>query len=216
MNKNALVTILSDIKSRWFQIRFCDMMSFVQLNCHYNLFWRFQFTICISYGNDMAPIRRQFLSLNEWWLRSLTTTYDVTTPHRRYPRHHHCHIIIIRFYLSHNLGSSHKIISYFSIFHMYYDVTCIGDKMLAILSINQLIHWGRVTHICVGKLNIIGSDNGLSPRRHQDIIWTNSMILLIRPLGTNFSEILYRNQTFSFKKMHLKILSAKCIAWHSI
>ena len=26
-----------------------------------------------------------------------------------------------------------------------------------------LTHWGRVTHICVGKLTIIGSDNGLSP-----------------------------------------------------
>ena len=26
-----------------------------------------------------------------------------------------------------------------------------------------LTHWGRVTHICVSKLTIIGSDNGLSP-----------------------------------------------------
>ena len=26
----------------------------------------------------------------------------------------------------------------------------------------ELTHWGRVTHICVGKLTIIGSDNGLS------------------------------------------------------
>ena len=33
-----------------------------------------------------------------------------------------------------------------------------------------LNHWGRVTHICVGKLAIIGSDNGLSPERHQAII----------------------------------------------
>ena len=38
-------------------------------------------------------------------------------------------------------------------------------------------------HICVGKLTIIGSDNGLSPRRRQAIIWTNAGILLIRPLG---------------------------------
>ena len=27
----------------------------------------------------------------------------------------------------------------------------------------SLTHWGRVTHICVSKLTIIGSDNGLSP-----------------------------------------------------
>ena len=51
-------------------------------------------------------------------------------------------------------------------------------------------HWGRVTHICVGKLTIIGSDNGLSPGRRQAKIWTNAEILLIGPLGTNFSEIL--------------------------
>ena len=36
-----------------------------------------------------------------------------------------------------------------------------------------LTHWGRVTHICVGKLNIIGSDNGLSPEQRQAIVWTN-------------------------------------------
>ena len=30
-----------------------------------------------------------------------------------------------------------------------------------------LTHWGRVTHICVVDLTIIGSDNGLSPGRRQ-------------------------------------------------
>ena len=73
----------------------------------------------------------------------------------------------------------------------------------------QLTHWGRATHICVGKLTIIGPDNGLSPRRRQAIIWTNAGILLIGPLGTNFSKILIGIQTFSFKKMHLKMSSAK-------
>ena len=72
-----------------------------------------------------------------------------------------------------------------------------------------LTHWGRVTHICVVKLTIIGSDNGLSPGRRQAIIWTNAWLLLIGPLGTNFTEILIGNQTFSFKKMHLKMSSAK-------
>ena len=54
----------------------------------------------------------------------------------------------------------------------------------------SLTHWGQVTHICLGKLVILGSDNGLSPERCQTIIWTNAGILLIGPLGTNFSEIL--------------------------
>ena len=53
-----------------------------------------------------------------------------------------------------------------------------------------LTHWGRVTHICVSKLTIIGSDNGLSPGWRQAIIWTNAGILLIGTLRTNFSEIL--------------------------
>ena len=68
-----------------------------------------------------------------------------------------------------------------------------------------LTHWGRVTHICVSQLNIIGSDNGLSVGRRQAIIWTNAGILLIGPLGTNFSEIFIEIFTFSFKLMHLKM-----------
>ena len=71
-------------------------------------------------------------------------------------------------------------------------------------------HWGRVTHICVGKLTIIDSDNGLSPERRQTIIWTNAGILLTGPLWTNFSEILIEIQTFSLKKIRLKMSSAKC------
>ena len=42
-----------------------------------------------------------------------------------------------------------------------------------------LTHWGRVTHICISNLTIIGSDNSLLPGRCQAIIWTNAGILLI-------------------------------------
>ena len=48
-----------------------------------------------------------------------------------------------------------------------------------------------------------------SSGRRQAIIWTNAGILLIGPLGTNFNEILIGIQTFSLKKMHLKMSSAK-------
>ena len=61
-----------------------------------------------------------------------------------------------------------------------------------------------MTHIYVRKLTIAGSNNGLSPGRRQAIMWTNAGILLIGPLGTNFSEILSEIRTFSFKKMHLE------------
>ena len=73
----------------------------------------------------------------------------------------------------------------------------------------SLTHWGRVTHICVNKQSIIGSDNGLSPGRRQAIIWTNDGIFLIGPLGTNFSEISIKILTFSFTKIRLKVSSAK-------
>ena len=53
-----------------------------------------------------------------------------------------------------------------------------------------LTHWGRVTHECVDNLTINGSDNGLSPGRYQANIWTNGGMLLIGPLGLNFSDIL--------------------------
>ena len=75
--------------------------------------------------------------------------------------------------------------------------------------LNVLTHWGRVTHICVGNLTIIVSDNGLSPGRRQAIIWNNAGILSIGPLGTSFSEILIEILIFSFKKMHFKVSSAK-------
>ena len=82
-------------------------------------------------------------------------------------------------------------------------------KFMSTRLYNLLTHWGRVTHICVGKLIIIGSDNGLSPGRRQAIIWTSAGIWLMGPLGTNISEILIKIHIFSFKKFHLKLSSAK-------
>ena len=67
------------------------------------------------------------------------------------------------------------------------------------------------------KLTIIGSDNGLSLGGCQAIIWTNAGVLLIRPLGTNFSEILISIEAFSLKKMHWNMSSGKCCPFcHSL
>ena len=63
----------------------------------------------------------------------------------------------------------------------------------------NLNHWGRVTHICVSELTIIGSNNGLLPERHQAIIWTNAGILLIGQTSMKFQS--------QFKHFH----SRKCI-----
>ena len=49
----------------------------------------------------------------------------------------------------------------------------------------MLTHWGGVMHICIGKLTVICSDNGLSLEQRQAIIGTNAETLLNGPLGTN-------------------------------
>ena len=73
----------------------------------------------------------------------------------------------------------------------------------------NVINGGRVTHIGVSKLTIIGSDSGLAPGRCQAIIWTNDGILLIGPLETNFNEMFIDIHTFAIKKMHLQMSSIK-------
>ena len=75
-----------------------------------------------------------------------------------------------------------------------------GSNYSPVITVDSLTHWGRVTHICVRKQTISGSDNGLSPGRRQAIIWTNGGIFLIGPIGVNFSEILIEIKTFSLKK----------------
>ena len=100
----------------------------------------------------------------------------------------------------------------YTVWIVFYDLLALSEND-EIKMINQqlsnLTHWGWVTHICIGKLTIIGLDNGLSPCQHQAIIWTNAGILLVWPLGTNFSEMLIEIYTFSFKKMHVKLSSVK-------
>ena len=85
-----------------------------------------------------------------------------------------------------------------------------------------LNHRCWVTHICVNKLTIFGSDSGLSYGRRQAIIWTNDGLLLI---GTNIvnivantSKILIEIQQYSFMEMYYKLAAIlsrpQCINWH--
>ena len=50
----------------------------------------------------------------------------------------------------------------------------------------------------------------LMSNRRQVIIWTSAELLSIGPLGTNFRQIVFGNQTFLLKKIYLKILFEKC------
>ena len=67
---------------------------------------------------------------------------------------------------------------------------------------NELTLLGRVTHICVGNLTIIGSDNGLSPSGRQAIILIKAGILLTDPLGKT---------SVKFYSKYIYFHSKKCI-----
>ena len=59
------------------------------------------------------------------------------------------------------------------------------------------------------KQIIIGTDNGLSPVRHQAIIKTNGDLVSIRPRDHMLNnEILLLIQKCSFQEIHLKMSSA--------
>ena len=58
-------------------------------------------------------------------------------------------------------------------------------------------------------LVIIGRADGFLPVWHQAITWTIADLMPIEPLRTHLNEIWIKLQWFQFKKMHLKLLSAK-------
>ena len=70
----------------------------------------------------------------------------------------------------------------------------------------------------VGNLTITDSNNGLSPGRHQAIIWTNGRILLIVYLGTSFGDFIFYGNTFeSVVCEKADILSRpRCVNDHSL
>ena len=98
----------------------------------------------------------------------------------------------------------HMSCAYCVVFIVY----CIEKTLYNDICITHWTCWGRVTHM-VRKLAKVGSDNGLSPNRRQAIIWTSVILLLIGSLGTSFRKIWIKIQQFSYKKINLKMLSAK-------
>ena len=79
-------------------------------------------------------------------------------------------------------------------------------------TISLLTHWGQMTHICISKSTIIGSDNGLLPGWRQAIIGTNAGILLIGPYGTNFSEIFNQNSNIFIHENEFESVVCKMAA----
>ena len=157
----------------------------------------------------MARVNSLWPSDTIWRQRSGSTLAQVMACCLTAPSHYlnQCWLIISEIQDIH-IGELSQEMPQPSITKMCLKITCLRIHS-NFPGANELIHWGPVTHICVSKLSITGSDNGLSPDRRQAIIWTNVGILLIGPLGTNFSEILIEIQIFLYKKTTLKMSSAK-------
>ena len=58
---------------------------------------------------------------------------------------------------------SKTMMDQFAKFYMFQCVILVSDDCLT--------HWGRVTHMCLGNLTIIGSDNGLAPNHYLNQCW---------------------------------------------
>ena len=77
----------------------------------------------------------------------------------------------------------------------------------SITSFNSL-NWA--SQICVSKSQaIFGANNGLSPVRRQAFVATSYGVLLFGLSGKKLSEIWMKRQQFSFRKMYMKMPSAK-------
>ena len=75
---------------------------------------------------------------------------------------------------------------------------------------NHLTHWGRVTHICVSELtNHHWFRQWLvawpAPSHYLNQCWN----IVNWTIGNKFQWNINRNDTFSFKKIHLKMLPGK-------
>ena len=140
-----------------------------------------------QHGPNLGPVGPRWAP---WWPINLVIRdqykFCRTSRTNKYPRRHISVMItthqVVFFILCAILLFSHTFFWWVCNWSMWKYVSVFQSG-------NYLTNWGRVTHICVGNLTIIDSDNGLSPRRRQAIIWTNVGILLIGPLGTNFSEL---------------------------
>ena len=73
------------------------------------------------------------------------------------------------------------------------------------------MHEQSDTYLWVSKLTIIGSDNGLSPGRHQVVIKNNAKILFTRTFGTTFSEIIEKSIWTSRLEMATILSRSQCI-----
>ena len=96
---------------------------------------------------------------------------------------HFCHVLsgVAWLIIVFNPRSQISIVPTFRFSKICSYILKIKSVLSLLNAIALLTHCCRVTHICINKVTVIGYDNGLSPGRHQAIIWTIAGILLIGP-----------------------------------
>ena len=82
-----------------------------------------------------------------------------------------------------------KIVPFDLFFVVWYRLKCAFPCLLPYQFMMKLhlTHWGRVTHICVSKITIIGPDNGSTPSRRWNFVNLN----LRNKLKWNFNRNQY-------------------------
>ena len=76
--------------------------------------------------------------------------------------------------------------------------------------INSWTHWGWVMHVCVSKLNINGSDNGLAPTMWQTIHYLNQWWNVVNWTLRNKLQWNFKWNPYIFiQEMYLNVSSAK-------
>ena len=101
--------------------------------------------------------------------------------------------------------------------HLSFGIWCVLFERLHGISITE-IHILAKQHPCINPLRLSDAHmhwwSGSPLDQVMDwrlfAAWTNAESLSVRPLGKRLSQILIEIQMFSLKKMHLKMLPAKC------
>ena len=129
--------------------------------------WLFKFVVCVFYSSLHERIfSKQFKIDNAVPLYKVDDSMFCFCSYE--PVSTFCDLLKVFEKVMHN-----KLLHFMDdlLVHSYIILICAGiSKVLLHWYVTTLTHWGRVTHICVSKLFILGSDNGLSPGRRQAII----------------------------------------------
>ena len=149
--------------------------------------------------------------LNQWWVIINQILYYSLDSNFSRNAHAITHWNVIEYHTFRITSTSarskwvydHEWSHFRNIFSVFVCLVGVGCVTLFVIHWVQCIltHWGRMMHICVSNLTIIGSDNGLLPGQCQAIIWTNAGTLLIGP------------QEQTSMKIQLKFIHARKSIW---